>query len=262
MAIRISGLGRTNYGPSITRSGLLLYLDAGNVKSNSTAGSTTMLSLIDNSNTATVNNGTTSGSIVTLDGLNDYITANGTITSSLLSPSVATFSIWFKPSSSVLDGRANSLVSRGNYNTAGGFFIHMFTNIVSQNAPSVKATFSFSTTTSYSHNETSSYTLAGFDVWSNVVVTCDSNITIWVDGVFKQSAVRNVSTIIYGNGAINTGGDTNLILCSTLSYLPTYSNGYWEPYKGDFGLFQMWNRRLTNSEVLANYNAQRSRFGR
>lgn len=249
-------------GPNIITNGLLTYLDSSNIKSN--GNSTTLYNLINRSNTATVVNGTASSNFITLDGTNDYIQVNDTISSALYSPSVATFSLWFKPSSAVLNGRANSLISRGNYNTAGGFFIHLLTNTVSSNVPQVYATFSHSTTTSYSHNGTNSYTLRGFNVWSNVVVTCDSGISLWIDGVFKEtnsSRTGGISNIVYGNGTINTGGDTNLILCSTLSYVPAYSDGYWEPYKGDFGLFQMWNRRLSNDEVLQNYNAHKSRFG-
>jgi len=136
----------------------------------------------------------------------------------------------------------------------------MYTNTVSLNGPSVQASFSNSTTNSYSYNSTSGYSLRGFNVWSNVTVVADTNISLYIDGEFKETAGRSASTIIYGNGAINTGGDTNLVLCSGLSYVPTISNGYWEPWKGDFGNFQMWNRRLSNAEILQNYNAQKSRF--
>jgi hypothetical protein len=101
----------------------------------------------------------------------------------------------------------------------------------------------------------------GFNTWNNVTVVCDDYMSLYVNGVLKENTARNASTIIYGNGAINTGGDTNLVLCSPLSYVPVYSYGYWEPYKGDFGNFQMWNRRLSSSEITQNYNTLKSRFG-
>lgn len=251
------------HSPRIITDGLLLAIDAADINSNTTVGGTTLANLATGGGSPVVANGVTSQGIVTLDGSNDYISVNGSNTSSTLSPANATFSIWFRPSSAVLNSRANSLISRGNYNTAGGFFIHMFTNTVSGNSPSVSATFSHSTTTSYSHNGTSGYSLAGFNVWSNVTVVCDAQISLYINGIHKETANRSnsVSNIIYGNGAINTGGDTNLILCSPLSYVPVYSDGYWEPYKGDFGNFQMWDRRLSPTEITQNYNAQKSRFG-
>ena len=248
-------------GPDLIQDGLVLCLDASDKNSNITTGGTSLINVANSGGSPVVVNGTTSADIVSLDGTNDYIIINDSITSSTLSPSIATFSIWFRPSDSVYNGRANSLISRGNYNTAGGFFIHMYTNTVSSNAPSVLANFSYSTTTSYSYNSTNAFSLRGFNVWSNVTVVCDSTISIYVDGVFKETVARSYPTIIYGNNAINTGGDTNLVLCSPLSYVPVYSDGYWEPYKGDFGNFQMWNRRLSSSEIAQNYNAQKSRFG-
>jgi hypothetical protein len=247
-------------GPNIIEDGLVLALDASDRNSNPSSGNSTLNNIAGTGGSPTVTNGTTSTNVISLDGTNDYIVVNNSINSSILSPSIATFSIWFKPSSAVLNGRANSLISRGNYNTAGSFFVHMFTNTVSSNSPSVSANFSYSTTTSYSNNGTSTYSLKGFDVWSNVTVVADSSISLYIDGQFKQTVGRVTGSIIYGNGAINTGGDTNLVLCSGLSYSPTISNGYWEPWKGDFGNFQMWNRRLSTSEILQNYNAQKSRF--
>jgi hypothetical protein len=251
-----------NYGPHTVTDGLVLSLDAADRNSNITVGGSTLANTALTGGSPVVANGTTSSNLVYLDGIDDYIVVNDSITSAVLSPAVATFNIWFRPSSAVLDGRANSLISRGNYNTAGGFFIHLFTNTVSSNAPTVTANFSYSTTTSYSYNGTNAYSLAGFNVWSNVTVVCDSIITLYINGVFKQDVNRSsVSSIIYGNGAINTGGDTNLVLCSALSYVPTLSNGFWEPYKGDFANFQMWNRRLSSTEISQNYNQTKSRFG-
>jgi hypothetical protein len=250
------------YSGKISTEGLLVALNAADVISNPTQGNGFLYNLVKfDGSLATVANGTTSSRIVTLDGTNDYIYVNNSISSPTLSPSGATFNIWFKPSSGVFDYRANSLISRGNYNTAGGFFIHMFTNTVSLNGPSVQASFSYSTTTNYSYDSTTAYSLRGFNVWSNLTVVCDTSISIYIDGVHKETRGRSFPRIIYGNDAINTGGDTDLVLLSGLSYYTTISNGYWEPYKGDFGNFQMWDRRLTATEILDNYNIMKSRFG-
>ena len=255
----------TYYSPKIVTDGLVLAVDSGNIKSNGAAGITAMNNLAGTGGTPTVVNGVTSSSFVTINGTNGYIEIVGSVSSATLSPSVATFDIWFNPDSgSVFNGSANSLISRGNYNTAGGFFIHFFTNTVSSNAPSVSATFSYSTTTSYTHNATSAYALSGFNKWHHVTVSAGANLKIYINGVLKETVARNVSTIIYGNGAINTGGDTALEICSTLSYAPTLaqgSGGYWNPFKGNFGSTNMWNRILSDYEILQNYNATKSRFG-
>ena len=252
-------------GPKIVTDGLVLAVDSGNIKSNGASGLTVMNNLAGTGGTPTVVNGVTSPSFVTINGTNGYIEIAGSVSSATLSPSVATFDIWFNPDSSgIFDGSANSLISRGNYNTAGGFFIHFFTNTVSSNAPTVSATFSYSTTTSYTHNSTSAYALSGFNKWHHVAVSVGANIKMYINGVLKETVARNVSTIIYGNGAINTGGDTALEICSTLSYAPTLaqgSGGYWNPFKGKFGLTNMWNKILTDAEVSQNYNALRTRFG-
>lgn len=249
-------------GPQIATNGLLICLDAANNKSNKTVGGTVLSNIANMGGSPSVINGTTSNGFVSIDGINQYISIGDSVTSATLSPSVATFDIWFKPSSAVTSNRASSLISRGNYNNAGGFFIHLYTKTVSNNAPTVAAYFSYSTTTSYSFNGTSEITLAGgFDRWHHVAVVADANITMYINGQYASQVARNVSNIVYGNGTINTAGDTNIIICSSLSYLPTYSDTNWNPYKGDFGVMNMWNRRLSPEEILNNYNALKTRFG-
>lgn len=252
-----------HFSPKIPTDGLLILLDAADRLSNPSSGGSTLYSVagISGAN-GTVANGSTGVNTVPIDGTNDYISLNDTISSATLSPQHATFNIWFKPSSQVLNGRANSLISRGNYNTAGGFFIHMFTNTVSSNQPTVSCSFSYSATNAYAHNGTNTALLTkGFDKWNNVTVTIDQRIKLYVNGELQQDSGRSVAEIVYGNGAINTGGDTPLRLLTPLSYVPVYSDGYWEPFKGEFGCFQMWNRTLTNEEQFSLYKMQKVRFG-
>lgn len=246
---------------NIIKDGLVLYLDVANPKSNITVGSITLKNLANTQTEASVWNGSTLGNIVELDGTNDYIEVINSITSTTLSPSATTFSIWFKPSSAAANGTVTSLISRGNYNTAGGFFIHMYNNIIGDNAPSVQANCSFSTTNSYSYNNTNAYLLKGFNTWNNVTVVYDSQISLYINGEHKQTVNRQFPTIIYGNNAINTGGDTNLIICAGLGYVPLINNGYWVPYIGSFSNMQMYNRRLSATEILQNYNTTKGRYG-
>jgi hypothetical protein len=251
------------HSPNIVTEGLVLCLDAEDLKSNSGSGSSTLNNRALTNTNASIINGTSSSKIVSFDGTNDYINVNNSETNATLSPDVATFSIWCRPSHwSGTGNYASSLISRGNYNTAGGFFIHLKKS-GNPNYPVAQATFSHSTTTSYTYNTAAYATLNGWDNWVNVTVTVDSNIKVYVDGILQSTTSRNVSTIIYGTGNIGSGGDTNLRFCTTLSYAPTLdqgTGGYWRPYSGDLGSGHMYNRVLTEAEVLQNYNALKSRF--
>lgn len=253
-------------GPQIATSGLIFSSDP--AESISYPGSGTVLQNTAGDGSLTLTNGPTFstdniGSIV-IDGTDDYMQVTNSVSSAALSPSVATFSIWVSPDGTGMAAKTCSLISRGNYNTSGGFFIHMAYGTIVNNAPTVQATFSYSSTTSYSFDGTSYYALPGrFNGWSNVTVAVDSTVSLYINGELKENKSRSnsASTIIYGAGSIGTGGDTNLTLCSTLSYVPAYTDSNWQPYKGKASAFQMWNRRLSQTEITQNFNALRGRFG-
>ena len=247
-------------GPNIVRDGLVLALDAGATRSNIGTGNT-LNNLALNGSTASVVNGTNSNNTITLDGTNDWIGVNNSVTSTILSPSVATFSIWFRANDTYSSGNTCSLISRGNYNTSGGFFIHMAN---SSGNCTVSATFSNSTTNSYSFQGVGATTVNGFGEWNCITVTVDDAVKLYANGELRGTQARSVSTIIYGNGTINTNGDTNLAILSSLGYAPTLdqgAGGTWRPYNGEFGNMFMYNRVLTAAEIQQNFNAQKSRFG-
>ena len=250
----------TAAGPDIVTEGLVLSIDPGAKRCNPASGGTLLTNIALSGTSSSVINGTTSESVVSLDGTNDWIRVNNSVTSQELSPLVATFSIWFKADDTYSSGNTCSLISRGNYNNSGGFFIHMRNSSGNCN---VSATFSYSTTNSYTFEGTSNFDINPFGEWNNVVVTVDSTLKIYTNGTLRQSVNRSVPTIIYGNGTINTNGDTNLAFVSSLGYAPTLnqgSGGSWRPYNGDFGSGMMYNRVLSASEILQNYNAQKNRF--
>ena len=250
-------------GPHIVTDGLVLALDAANPTSY-VSGSTTWSDLSGNGFSGTLVNGPTfstdGGGSIVLDGSNDYITINNSVTSQILSPSVATFTMWLRANDTFSNGNQCSIISRGNYNTSGGYFIHL---IKSSGNCYVLAQFSYSTTNSYSFNSTTWVTI-DWGIWNQITVSVGDNIILYVNGIQKSSATRLVSSIIYGNGTINTNGDTNIVLCSSLSYAPTLdqgSGGTWRPYNGNTSTFTLYNRILTPQEILQNYNATKTRFG-
>ena len=253
----------TAIGPDIIADGLVLSIDPASLRTNPSSGGTVLNNFAGTSGIGgTVVNGTTSANLVTLDGSNDYITIEGSKTNAELSPPSATFSIWFRAHvGSFSNNNICSLISRGNYNNSGGFFMHMQRG--SSGQCTVNATFSYSTSTSYTFQGTNYYTANPFGEWNNLTVTVDSNIKLYLNGVLKQTVARSKNEIIYGNGTINTNGDTDLRWCSALGYAPTLdqgASGSWRPFNGDFGLGLMYNKILTGDEVIQNYNAQKNRF--
>jgi len=244
----------------IVTDGLVFAVDAANYQSYPGSG-TTINNMGSAGGDASVVNGGPSGNIISLDGTNDWIGVNNSVTSAALSPSQATFSIWFRANDTYSDGNTCSLISRGNYNTSGGFFIHM---AKSSGECKVDARFSYSTTNSYSFESTGYYFTNGWGVWNNVIVSVGSEIKLYINGELKKTTSRSVSNIIYGNGTINTNGDTNLAILSSLGYAPTLdqgAGGTWRPFNGDFGSGMMYNKVLSAEEVLQNYNATKTRFG-
>mgnify|MGYP001440915574 CR=1 FL=1 len=247
-------------GPKIVTDGLVLSIDPASKRCNSASGGTILNNIALPGTYSTVINTTTSESIVSLDGINDYIRVTDSVSNVTLSPTLATFSIWFKANDTYSNGNICSLISRGNYNTSGGFFIHMRN---SGGDCKVNATFSKSTTSSYQFESTAQATMNPFGEWNNTTVTVNDTISLYVNGILSKTKARTVSEIIYGNGNIGTSGDHDLMFVSSLGYAPTLeqgSGGTWRPFNGDFGLGMMYNRVLTADEVLQNFNAQKSRF--
>ena len=86
------------------------------------------------------------------------------------------------------------------------------------------------------------------NVWRNYIATSDStSISLYKDG---QSLGSNSSTYSFSSFA----GGYNGVRLGEAGF-------YHNHYDGQIGLFQMYNRALTASEVLQNYNATRGRYG-
>jgi hypothetical protein len=251
-------------GPKIVDEGLVFSIDAANLKSYSGSGSL-LYNILNTLQTTSLINGPSftsnnKGEIV-LDGINDYIQINNSVTNQGLSPEVCTFDIWIKPDNTGYGGsNRSSPISRGNYNTSGGFFIHLIYGIT----PSIEAIFSNSTTNSYSFQGTTVGINSTWNQWVNIVITVNNIVSVYSNGILRGTGNRSVSNIIYGNGTINTNGDTNLMLCSGLGYVPTIDQGIggtWRPYKGSMSVFKLYNRVLTATEVKQNFESTRSRYG-
>jgi hypothetical protein len=229
--------GRIAYYGNIVRDGLILNLDA--AKKDSYPGSGTVWNDISgNGNNGSLVNGPTfdsgNGGSIVLDGTNDYIdTVDGSIFSLISS---YTFSVWFMP----LNSGSMYPLQRGIDGLGNGWSLLAGVDANKYRVGVV----------------TTSTGNAGFVVQSisNVNVNQWANITgVWNAGV---------SLSLYVNGAfISSQNITSTILrTSTAAWVfgrlttTAYSN---QRVANCF----IYNRVLSATEVLQNYNAQKSRYG-
>ena len=213
-----------HYSPKIVTEGLVLYLDAGNVKSYPLSG-TAWSDISKQENNATLFNGPTydssNGGSILFDGTNDYCVA-GTglgITGNL------TVTAWVRPSSFTNQGnivsKAANLGYRMRFQSNGTFWMYSNTNTITS---------------------PSTYTI---------------NNWFYTVGVFSSSGLR-----MYINGSLVQSNGT--------AFSPSYSAGNFfiagltstqELFRGRIANLSVYNRSLDATEILDNYNNQKSRFG-
>lgn len=240
-----------NGGPVIVKNGLSLYVDPANYNTYNGGiyvydliGSTGLTfsfengALFDN-----VNNGT-----FQFDGVTS--TTASVVSSNLVYPMSAKMSwdVWFKRTN---DGNMFNIVYSNNlpYLSFRGTGSGVNTNL-----------FLFSWYTSFGGVATqrSLYTLGTYsnNIWYNVVCTLDQNLTstastvnMYVDGSFINTITTAVGTV----DAVFQPTIGNRLLLGNFSS-PRY------PFTGNIGAFKVYNRILSASEILQNYNTLKSRY--
>jgi hypothetical protein len=223
-------------GPRIVTNGLVLSLDAGDKNSYPGSG-TTWADMSGNRNNGTLINGPTfnsanGGSIFT-DGTDDWISTpySGSAADSY------TFSVWFK-NDNYSEGKY--LLGRGRDGAGNGWSLQI--NISTSGiaaagvVPTVPSTVGLGTIGTIVQSLNTWYYITG--VW-----TAGSSIQCYVNGVL--------------DGTTSTSGTS----------LRTSTNGWWIGSisttlftSGYNAVAQVYNRALSSSEVLQNYNALKSRF--
>ena len=231
-------------GPNIITDGLVLNLDAGNIKSYPESG-TTWFDKSGNGNDGTLTNGPTfnTGSLgsIVFDGVNDYCTL-GNVTSlnfNRLDP--YTFSIFFKSTNvnpaAVLLGKMDNSLTQGYtvYQLNGRIYTDLGNFSGTANALAVFTSAILSNNTVY-----------------NVVVTYDgssstSGLKIYLNSVIQSTSVQYNSLT------------TNFTNTAPFYIAGRYPSAY--PFPGSIYTTQVYNRALSSDEVLQNYNATKTRFG-
>ena len=237
----MSTVAGNNYG-GIVRNGLILHVDAAKQDSYPRMG-TTWNDLSGNNlagaltNTPTYNS--SNGGIIIFDGINESINFPN---SALLKSANITVSAWVK--SNELN-RDNVLFDGGYYNSIAGYLLY------------VNASNQFQFWIRNSNNNTqgvgvrtaTSTTVFNTSNWYNVTGIFDgSNVYIYVNGILENTAamtnpITYTSSINFWIG--NYASSPNIGLA----------------YKGNVATTKIYNRALSASEILQNYNALKGRFG-
>jgi len=224
-------MGVVNRIPIVTN-GLVLNLDAANVKSYPRSG-TTWSDLSGNRNTGSLVNGPTfssdSGGSIVFDGVDDYVSCGN---SNTLQVTIGTISVWMKTTNPGSGYRA-IIVKQYSWG--------LYTK------DSVLMTYDFGS----AQDRSTGINIADGN-WKNVSMTFTetigspfNNAIIYLNGnsIFTASVkfLNNTLEVQLGSGG-ESGGSTQLL-------------------NGTIAAAYVYNRTLSPQEVLQNYNAQKSRFG-
>jgi hypothetical protein len=229
----------------IVTNGLVLNVDAGFTPSYPKSG-TTWYDLSSGGNNGTLTNGPTfnssNGGSIVFDGVDDYADC-GLITSLPSGTQNRTMMGWVQDNSiSDYDVLASIFGYGNNESGEGRFFMFCVGGTSFVNRQLAIWT--------NSRNHTSSFTL-NRNTWTHIATTVTPGttypkITIYKNGVPDNGSEQNINTLNTNNFQI-------------ADYTPAGS--YDSNFNGKIALVQVYNRALTATEVLQNYNAQKGRFG-
>ena len=224
--------------PNIVTDGLVLYLDAANVKSY--PGSGTVWRDIVGSNNGTLTNGpiysSTNGGSIVFDGMNDYVNTN----SSINTGQNFSIGIWAFLTKS---GRNALFVNSYPFtpNVGWYFFIGGFSRVNNISlAIGNDQAYSFTAANAFNTNR-----------WNNFAATVSnggSNILLYINGVLQTDVTTQLTSI---NIQYTT---TNWKVGALISPVADYMGG-------NISQTQIYNRTLSSQEILQNYNATKTRFG-
>ena len=222
-------------GPTIIDDGLVIILDANDKNSYPGVG-TVWYDLSGNGNHATLVNSPTFNSLgyLTFDGTNDYASITFQAASMAAWANEQTLIFWTYHTFN--DGTRRNIwnQSYGGYGTwthEGGYSVNYY------------------------------YGDAGFDSQPYSALTLGSTAI----GVWNMLATtRNTTNVYwYQNGSLSTSAahayGSLTTTTANISIGIGYTGTYWV---GNIGLVQCYNRRLSDAEILFNYNTARKRFNR
>ena len=217
-------------GPNIVTDDLKLALDAGSERSYS--GSGTSADSIVGNNTATLYNGvaysSNNGGFWDFDGSDDYIVTNF---GSGLNPTTQdlSYGIWVKPDAN----QTSIFIMQSNWGGSVRFYVGSINQKLGWGIQD----------RGWGSGDTDLTFTSGEWYYINIVFS-GTTAKLYANGVLK--ATDTISSFVFGN---------NLGIGSGQPYASQY---YWN---GGIAACRVYYQALTATEVLQNYNAQKSRFG-
>jgi hypothetical protein len=235
--------GETTYHQAkrgIVQNGLVLNLDAGVDASYN--GGTTWRDL-EGGNNGTLTNGPTldrdNGGSIIFDGSDDRVEIPDNDLFSFIG-SAFSLSTWLKTSSTISSSKG--FICKGNTLFAGEYAFHSYGSQIA-----------FRLT----DNSTGAYrgvATGGIDqgVWTNFVAVSDGTQEISGMSIYKNGVLLSVS---------NSSGGSFTGVQNTSTPLKVGARSNSEVFTGSIATSLIYNRALTATEVLQNYNVTRHRFG-
>jgi hypothetical protein len=218
-----------SYSPRIITDGLVLYLDAANTRSYPGSG-TAWNDLSRSGNNGTLTNGPTfssgNGGSIVFDGADDYVqTSNTSFNSSTIAVSV-----WINRSTTA----TTFPVIASKEGVSSGWILH----IINTN----KIFWKINNNNSTAITTTSSLTVG---LWYNIVgIYTGSQLAVYINGILDSTT------------SDSTGINSNSTTLRIGEYQTTGN-----AYRGNIANIQIYNRALSSTEILQNYNATKGRFG-
>ena len=226
-----------DYGNIVT-SGLTLLLDSGYIPSYSRSG-TTWSDLSGNNNNGTLTNGPTYNSAN--GGFFGFATDDYVLVpeNSALNTQTPSIEMWIKTNSTNQNGM---WFEKGQLNTQYNLFQEGASFYWRQRISTGVVQLSMTTSTYLSTTS-----------WAQVVATFTSgDRKIYVNGVVAASDTQT-GTIVTDTNGVSIG------VWGGFTTRPADGRGYF--YNGNIAIVRVYNIALTQSQILQNYNAQKSRFG-
>jgi hypothetical protein len=230
-------------GPNLIKNGLVLELDAGNIKSYQ-SGSTTWFDKSGNAYNGTLINGPTfnTGSLgsIVFDGTDDYVTIP--YQPSLGLSTQGSINIWCYPTT-LSQGQYAGLLGMTTSGTGGGqsYYIHW---------RKANNTIAASIANSGTYN-TVDTPLPTSISWYNFTFTWNGSfLNLYQNGVSVSSPVSQTINAQALTSSVDIGG--------RMFGFDGGGQGY---FAGYIPTAQIYNRGLSADEVLQNYNATKGRFG-
>jgi hypothetical protein len=233
-----------NYSPKIVTDGLVLCFDAANNKSYPSSG-TTWIDLSRSGINGTLINGPTfnsaNGGSIVFDGVDDVV-----ITPTVNLNSLGfTMNMWFKPQTST---GIRFLLSFSGITTDNTLAIYIDSSnqlvLDDRDGPVVPGG---------DISAIKSTSAISLNTWTNLTATVDRSLGAGNEDNFYINGTLIPSFYVFADN-LNTSYSSNQFYIGNVS-----GSGF--PYKGDIASVQIYNRALSSTEVLQNYNATKTRFG-